>query len=130
MIQGFLALLVLQLVGEVVVRAFGLSVPGPVLGMALLVAALVMRNRMRPISEDQLNQSSIGRVSQALLANLAMLFVPAGVGIVQYLDLFAEHGIALAASLLFSTLVTLIVTVAVFLLVKKLVSRSTGFKKA
>ncbi len=130
MIQGFATLLVLQLVGEMMARAFALTVPGPVLGMVLLVAVLAVAERMRPTSDDQLSQSNLGRVAQALLANLALLFVPAGVGIVQYLGLFADHGVALAAALVFSTFVTLIATVAVFLLVKKLISRQHQLEKA
>jgi putative effector of murein hydrolase LrgA (UPF0299 family) len=130
MIQGFATLLVLQLVGEMMARAFALTVPGPVLGMVLLVVVLAVAERMRPTSDDQLSQSNLGRVAQALLANLALLFVPAGVGIVQYLGLFADHGVALAAALVLSTFVTLIATVAVFLLVKKLISRQHQLEKA
>lgn len=120
MIQGFAMLLVLQLVGEVVVHAFVLSIPGPVLGMGLLVLVLTLANRMRPITDEQLVDSPVGRVSQALLGNLALLFVPAGVGIVQYLGLVADQGIALGVTLVISTVATLIVTVLVFLLVKKI----------
>jgi holin-like protein len=48
------------------------------------------------------------------------LFVPAGVGVVQYMGLLREHGLALAAALVVSTVATLIATVGVFLLVKRL----------
>ena len=54
-----------------------------------------------------------------LLASGALLFVPAGVGVVQYLGLLSEHWVALAASLVVSTIASLLATVGVFLLVKR-----------
>ena len=50
---------------------------------------------------------------------LSLLFVPAGVGVVQYLGLLSEHWVALAASVVVSTIATLLATVGVFLLVKR-----------
>jgi putative effector of murein hydrolase LrgA (UPF0299 family) len=61
-----------------------------------------------------------------LLAHLSLLFVPAGVGVVQRLDLIAEHGVAVAAILALSVIVTLLVTVATFLLASRLVARWRG----
>ncbi len=46
--------------------------------------------------------------------------MPVGVGIVQYLDLVAAHGAAIAAVLVLSTLATLLATAGVFLLIKRL----------
>jgi putative effector of murein hydrolase LrgA (UPF0299 family) len=57
-----------------------------------------------------------------MLANLSLLFVPAGVGVVQKLDLVAEHGIAFLLVLAVSVMVTLVVTVATFLLVSYLMA--------
>ena len=48
------------------------------------------------------------------------LFVPAGVGVVQYMGLLREQGLALAVALVVSTVATLLATVGVFLLVKRL----------
>jgi putative effector of murein hydrolase LrgA (UPF0299 family) len=120
MIQGFAILLVCQLVGEAVTRALGLPVPGPVLGLALLVAGLFAWNRRRPFDEAALLDSGVGRVSGALLASLSIFFVPAGVGVVQYGGLIGAWGLALGVALVGSTLVTLIVTVGVFVVVKRL----------
>jgi holin-like protein len=56
-----------------------------------------------------------------VLASLSLLFVPAGVGVVQYLGLLRDQGVALAAALAISTVLTLLVTVGVFLLVKRVI---------
>ena len=121
MIRGFFILLVFQLVGEVLARGLALPAPGPVIGLALLVAALALYGRSRPFDEEALAASGLGQASRGLLAALPLLFVPAGVGVIQYLGLLRDQGLALAAALVVSTVATLIATVGVFLLVKRLV---------
>jgi holin-like protein len=75
-IAALTLLLVFQLTGEVIARALGLPIPGPVIGMALL-------------------------------------FVPAGTGIVLYGDRIAAEWLPLLVSLFISTLLTLAVTALV-----------------
>jgi holin-like protein len=124
MIRGFFILLAFQLVGEVAARGLALPAPGPVIGLALLVIALSLYQRWRPLDEEALAESDLGKAARGLLAALPLLFVPAGVGVVQYLGLLREQGLALAVALVVSTLATLLATVGVFLLVKRL----TGVK--
>ena len=59
-----------------------------------------------------------------MLGSLGLLFVPAGVGVVQQLPVVGAYGVALAAALVGSTVLTLIVTVYVFLFVKKLTAKA------
>lgn len=120
MVQGVAILLVCQLVGEAAARGLGLPVPGPVLGLGLLVAGLWARNRLRPFDDSALLAGDLGRVSGALLASLSIFFVPAGVGVVQYRGLIGTWGLALGVALVGSTLATLIVTAGVFVAVKRL----------
>jgi holin-like protein len=124
MIRGFFILLAFQLVGEVAARGLGLPAPGPVIGLALLVLALGIYQRWRPLDEEALAESDLGKAARGLLAALPLLFVPAGVGVVQYMGLLREQGLALAVALVVSTVATLLATVGVFLLVKRL----TGVK--
>jgi holin-like protein len=123
MIRGFLILLSFQLVGEALTRALGLPAPGPVVGLALLLAALAAYQKWRPFDDKALIESDLGRVSSGLLASLSLLFVPAGVGVVQYLGLLRDQGLALAAALVVSTLLTLLATVGAFVLVGRLVGQ-------
>ncbi len=39
--------------------------------------------------------SDVGRAANGLLGSLSLLFVPAGVGVVQYFGLLARYGVAL-----------------------------------
>lgn len=104
--------LALQLAGEVVSRALALPVPGPVLGMVALLAGF----RWVPGLE-----ALIRPVALALLANLSLLFVPAGVGIVAHLPLLRDEGVALAIALVASTAAAIAVGALVFVAVARLV---------
>ena len=113
MLQTFAILLVFQTVGEVISYALHLPVPGPVIGMLLLFGWLVFDNRLLPVVQNSANE---------LLKHLSLLFVPAGVGVVQKLDLIAAHGLAIAVVLLLSVVITLLVTVAAFVATSRLLA--------
>jgi holin-like protein len=124
MILRVLALLLFcQLCGEVVVRGVGLPLPGPVLGLCLLALLLALAARSGRWSRENIDDHPIGRVSAGLLSVMGLLFVPAGVGLLDYIPLFATHGAALFVALLGSTILTLLVTVGVFRLVARRLPR-------
>jgi holin-like protein len=103
-IEPLALLLLCQLVGEAAVRASGLPVPGPVLGLVLLAALAAWRG----ISPN------LHATAHGLLRNLSLLFVPAGVGIIRQAHLLATYWLAIGVALVVSTLATLVVTVLVF----------------
>jgi holin-like protein len=123
MIASLSLILLCQLAGEVFVRGLALPMPGPVIGLMLLLVLLVARDRFAVLARGPLQGDGVESASRGLLANLSLLFVPAGVGVVQKLDLVAEHGIAFLGVLAVSVLVTLLVTVATFLLASRLMAR-------
>ena len=104
MLDSLTLLLFAQLLGEVTVRAVNVPVPGPVLGGVLLAIYIAWRG-IPPALHD---------TSQALLRNLSLLFVPAGVGVIREWGVIADYWLALALSLVVSTVATLVVTVLVF----------------
>lgn len=93
-------LLVCQLAGELVARLLALPVPGPVVGLLLLLTGLAVRGRPAAVDEG----------ADALLAHLSMLFVPAGVGVVQFLPLLADQWAAVAVSVVGSAVAAVAVT--------------------
>lgn len=103
MIGSIAALLALQLVGTVVVRLSGLPLPGPVVGLLVLFAYLLWRGGA-PVPLE--------RTAQGLLQNLALLFVPAGVGVITHLHAVAAQWLALSVTLIASAAITLLVTAA------------------
>ncbi len=115
MLRAFAVLLVCQLAGEVVGRALALPIPGPVLGLVLLAAGLGLASRHGWVTPAEIESTALGRTASGLLAVLGILFVPAGVGIIQQFGLLGQYGLALLLALVISTAVTLVVTVYVFL---------------
>lgn len=98
----FLALLLTcQLAGEVLARVTGIPVPGPIIGLVLLFAGLALRRR---------RAEALDEPADALLAHLSLLFVPAGVGVVQYLPLLADQWLPVAASVVGSAVIAIAVT--------------------
>ncbi len=115
--------LLCQLAGEIFVRGLTLPMPGPVIGLMLLLVLLLARDRFPALARGPLRGDGVENASRGLLANLSLLFVPAGVGVVQKLDLVAEHGIAFLGVLAISVLVTLLVTVVTFVAASRLMAR-------
>jgi holin-like protein len=103
MIQALALLLGFQLVGETLTYAFGLPIPGPVIGMALLLVTLALRPQLL---------ASVKAVGTTLLSHLSLLFVPAGVGVMVHFARLADEGVAIVAAVVGSTLLTIIATAA------------------
>ena len=101
MIAALTLLLAFQLIGEIIARGLGLPIPGPVIGMVLLFLGLVLRGG----PGDTLRQTAGN-----LLQHLSLLFIPAGAGIMLYRDLIAAEWLPLAAALLGSTVLAIVVT--------------------
>ena len=81
-LYGITWLLIFQLVGESLAIVLNLPVPGPVIGMMLLFAALLWRGR---------SSEALDEVSDGLLSHLSLLFVPAGVGIMVYFQPYCQR---------------------------------------
>jgi holin-like protein len=104
MLNALTLLLLFQLAGEAIVLFFALPVPGPVIGMGLLFAALSLRGG--PSRE-------LRGTAQNLLQHLSLLFVPAGVGVMLHIERIADEWLPIVAALFFSTFVTIAVAALV-----------------
>ena len=102
-LAGFAWLLSLQTVGEVLSRGLSLPLPGPVIGMVLLLFALGSGRVREPVSQ----------CADFLLSHLSLLFVPVAVGVMAYLPLLRQYGVRLLVVLVVSTWIGLAVTVLV-----------------
>lgn len=98
-VPGLTWLLGCQLVGEAVAHLTGAPVPGPVIGMGVLLLVLLVRRTP--------DGSPVHEAADVLLPHLQLLFVPAGVGLVAYGAVLRDDGPALAAALVGSWLLAL-----------------------
>ena len=114
MLSAISLILAFQVIGELISRFTGIPVPGPVIGMMLMLVAFLLKDDLI----DRIRPTAGG-----LLSNLSLLFVPAGVGIIQYGDLFIEEGLGIAAVLVLSTLIAMLVTAYTIIFVEKLIHR-------
>ena len=101
MIAAFALLLAFQLAGETLRVALHLPVPGPVIGMALLLAYLVLRKG----PGEPLRETAGG-----LLQHLSLLFVPAGTGVMLHAGRLADEAGPIIIALVASTVLGLAAT--------------------
>jgi holin-like protein len=101
MLNAILLLLSCQLAGEVISQYFSIPVPGPVVGMALLLAVF----HFVPAVGDMVRETS-----NTILRNLSLLFVPAGVGVMLHVSTVFDEWLAILVSLVLGTVITLTAT--------------------
>ena len=101
MLGAFTLLLVYQLVGEVAVHLLALPVPGPVVGMLLLFLTLLYRGSA---------PEGLRGTCQTLLSHLSLLFVPAGVGVMEQFGLLQREWLPISAALIGSVFATIAFT--------------------
>ncbi len=104
MLEALATLLVFQTIGEVLSYLLRLPIPGPVLGMVLLLVCPDGAPRCgRPLRPTSLE----------LLKHLSLLFVPAGVGVMLHAARIGQEWLPIVVSLLVSTALAIAVTALV-----------------
>ncbi|WP_261314438.1 CidA/LrgA family protein [Burkholderia latens] len=94
-------LLASQFVGELLAQLTGAPIPGPLVGMLLLLGILIWKGGPSPDLE---------RFGDDLLSWLAMLFVPAATGLMTAFDQLTTDWWRIAAAISISTLLGLATT--------------------
>lgn len=104
LINGLLQLLLFQALGELLSKFLIPFIPGPVIGLALLLAYLGFKGCV---------PQRIELVGGTILQHLGLLFIPASVGVVMYWPLLKEHFGAVLVALTLSVTATILVTALV-----------------
>jgi holin-like protein len=99
MLHGLTLIFGCQLAGEVLVRLLGAPVPGPVAGMAILLAGLVVAGG----PAEALRHAGTG-----LLRYLPLFFVPAGVGLIAHGPRLRAEWFPILLAIVGSTLLTML----------------------
>ncbi|MEK9784965.1 MAG: CidA/LrgA family protein [Arenicellales bacterium] len=114
MLGPIFLILFLQLVGEIIQRYFSLAIPGPVIGLIILLTVL-LTTKKSPSPRLSDFRSHFVNFCNALLNHLSLLFVPIGVGVVMHLALLEAQLLGVLTVILLGTLSTMIFTAYVFL---------------
>lgn len=101
MYRGLAVIFGFYFVGEFVSNALNLTIPGSVLGMILLAAALF---------SGIVRAEWVEREAEFFVRHMSILFVPPGAGVILYLDLIKTELLPIAAALFISFFATLLIT--------------------
>ncbi len=99
--NGLIAIFGCELAGEFAQQLTGIPVPGPILGLLLLLFVLIVGGGP---------SSSVQATARGLLQYLPMMFVPAGAGVAAHLSLIGAEWIAITAALIGSSVIAILVT--------------------
>ena len=108
MLNSIFTIFLFQLVGEFIQKFFEISIPGPVIGLILLLTVLLLKNKYSNAPTNL--ENALMRSCQSLLNYLPLLFIPVGVGVVMHLSLLEENLISVISIIILGTLLTLALT--------------------
>ena len=94
-LRGFLIILLFLSLGKLLRGYLPIAFPASIIGLILLFIAL---------STSLIKAKWIMMSGHFILKYMALLFIPIGVGLLNYFDLIINHWLAILCSLLFTTL--------------------------
>jgi holin-like protein len=103
-IPGLVQILLFQGLGELGSYFLFPTLPGPVIGLVLLLLFLLIKGQVNP---------SLEFVATGFTQNLGLLFVPAAVGVILFLPQLKAHWFAISLALVVSVALTIAVTALV-----------------
>jgi putative effector of murein hydrolase LrgA (UPF0299 family) len=98
MINGLVQILLFQSLGELVSKFVLPTLPGPVIGLVLLVLWLVIRKGVN---------AELAMVADGFSQYLGLLFVPAAVGVVLFLPQLKANALTIISALIGSVVLTI-----------------------
>jgi holin-like protein len=114
--RTMLLLVAFQLLGEFMHRVLLIPLSGPLLGLVLFFIVLITSGGP---------STTLEATTRPLLACLALLFVPAGVGVIAHLDLLREFWLPILAATLGGTVASLLATAGTLIVVSRFTSAAT-----
>lgn len=104
LLQGFALLLFLQWISTEIIAFLGIPFPPPLLGMLILTALLCT---------GVIKENYIEDICTALIDKMALLFLPAGVSMILYLDVIKAELLPISLTVIFSSVIILCSTALV-----------------
>ena len=104
LLQGFALLLFLQWISTEIIAFLGIPFPPPLLGMLILTALLCT---------GVIKENYIEDICIALIDKMALLFLPAGVSMILYLDVIKAELLPISLTVILSSVIILCSTALV-----------------
>ena len=106
MLRSIFVIFFFQLLGEFLKKFFEMRIPGPVLGLILLLVTLIFLKKFKKIAIFNLKADVIN-TSNYILSYLSLLFVPIGVGVVMHLSYLENNLFRVLIIVFISTILTI-----------------------
>ena len=106
MLKSLFIIFFFQLIGEAIQKFFEINIPGPVIGLALLLLVFIFIQKPSP--SFQKIKKEISEKSHKIINYLSLLFVPIGVGVVMHINFLGDNLFKILAVIIIGTLATLV----------------------
>ena len=109
MLNSIFLIFLFQLIGELVQKVLELNIPGPVIGLILLLTTLLVSKKY---DHKLIQNLKVNLISSAekLVHYIPLFFLPVGVGVVMHLSFLEGSLVKVLFIIVFGTLITLALT--------------------
>ena len=108
MLRSLFIIFFYQLLGETIQKIFEINIPGPVIGLILLLLSFIIFSKKLTQSKKIIKEISV--TSNQIINYLSLLFVPIGVGVVMHIDYLGDNLFKIFSIIIIGTLATLVFT--------------------
>ena len=106
MLRSLFIIFFFQLIGEAIQKFFEINIPGPVIGLILLLLVFIFF--IKNASPFRKIKKEISETSHQIINYLSLLFVPIGVGVVMHINYLGDNLFKILAIIIIGTLSTLV----------------------
>ena len=111
MLRSLFIIFFYQLLGEAIQKFFEINIPGPVIGLILLLLTFIFFSKKFTQSKKIIKEISL--ISHQIINYLSLLFVPIGVGVVMHINYLGDNLFTIFSIIIIGTLATLVFTAIV-----------------
>ena len=108
MLRSLFIIFFYQLLGEAIQTIFEINIPGPVIGLLLLLLSFIFFSKKLNQSKKIIKEISV--TSNQIINYLSLLFVPIGVGVVMHINYLGDNLFKIFSIIIIGTLATLVFT--------------------
>jgi|TARA_B110000259_G_scaffold7303_1_gene7987 holin-like protein len=127
MLKSIFIIFLFQLIGESAQKYFELTVPGPVIGLILLLMSFILLKNNKNLFVNKV-KNEISSTAIHISNYLSLLFVPIGVGVVMHLSYLEKNYIEVLGVIFFSTILTIGFTALVMEAINNRLKKNDGKK--